>query len=137
MASMTSAERHEVVSAKKRRKMSKAERIAKERKAAKNRKKRKYRTRVFKSKKGMKARGVGGKMIRKRFFVVTYDATGRSLGALWFATAKPSDMAKEEHLAKYGIKHPLTLPVVSPARLKSMKSKSAGSKKAKSQRRRS
>lgn len=138
---MTPAERRDylkqrVLTAKRRRKMSKAERITKQRKAVKNRKRRKYRSRIFKSRRGMKARGIDGKVIRKRFFVVTYDANGNTLGTLWFSTPKPTEAAQTEHLAQHGIKHPMLLPVISPEKLKSMKHRLNSSKQAKNRRRR-
>lgn len=118
---MTAAERQQyillnTVSAKRRRKQTKAERKKMMRRGAKLRRIRKKRSKIRRARgPGMKATillpGGKRKKIRKKFYIATWDSRGNSTGTLWYTSAKPD---KDEMLAyrqKYGVKHPLQLPI--------------------------
>ncbi len=107
------------LSAKRRRKMSKAERIKTEKRAKKNRKLRRFRGPWKKSKKGQKAIAtttapdgkVTTKRIRKKFYFDMYGADGNHMGLYWSVTPRVSKDKLKSYKEEHGTKHPAALPV--------------------------
>jgi hypothetical protein len=104
------------VSAKRRRKQTKAERKKALRRGAKLRRIRKYRSKVKRAKgPGMKATIMlpdgKRKKIRKKFYITTWDSKGNPTGTLWYTSAQPDKEELEAYRQKYGVKHPMQLAI--------------------------
>lgn len=133
LAGMSREERHDFIeantsfSAARRKRETKAERKKKERRAKKLRRIRKYRSAVKRAKKGQRSviwlPDGKKKIVRKKFYIQTWDSRGNPTGTLWYTSAKPSKEEMEAYSKLHKVKHPMKLAKVNSEQMKKKRGK--------------